>query len=42
VQARLYADDERALAKLCVQLALSEGEVIRRALHELAKQQRVR
>jgi hypothetical protein len=40
--ARLYAEDERALADLCEQLELGEGDVIRRALRELAKREGVR
>jgi hypothetical protein len=42
VTVRLYADDESVLDKLCKKLDATEGEVIRKALQQLARQLRVR
>lgn len=42
VVARLYPADEETLDELCARLELSEVEVVRKALHELARQLRVR
>jgi hypothetical protein len=42
VVARLYPEDEQALTDLCERLELGPADVVRRALREFAKQQRVR
>jgi hypothetical protein len=41
ITVRLYADDDALLAQLCEQLEATEGEVIRRALQQLARRLRV-